>query len=71
MANIYLPVGSVTGTATAVANALAEALNAAGHSALVDANASVAALNAQSWDAVLVVTSTTGQGDIPANVRPF
>jgi flavodoxin len=71
MANIYLPVGSVTGTATAVANVLAETLNAAGHNALVDANASVAVLNAQSWDAVLVVTSTTGQGDIPANLLPF
>ncbi len=71
MANIYLPVGSVTGTAIAVANALTEALIVAGHEVLLDINASVATLNSQPWDAVLVVTSTTGQGDIPANLLPF
>jgi MioC protein len=71
MADVYIPVGSVSGTATAVAVACANALEAAGHKATVDQAASVAALNSGSWDAVLVVTSTTGRGDIPTNLAHF
>lgn len=71
MALIYIPVGTVSGTAKAVAAACAKELTHAGHEAVVDETASVNALNSQGWDAVLVVTSTTGQGDIPSNIAPF
>lgn len=71
MAEVYIPVGSVSGTATAVAIACAKALEDAGHKATIDQAASVAALNAGNWDAMLVVTSTTGQGDIPTNLTHF
>ena len=71
MAKVYLAVGSVTGTATAVAEALRQALEAAGHSAVVDTNASVAAMNDSECDAILVCTATTGRGNLPANIAPF
>lgn len=71
MAKVYIPVGSVSGTAIAVAKACAKALEEAGHEVTVDQAASVEALNAGEWDAILVVTSTTGQGDIPTNLAHF
>ena len=71
MAKIYIPVGTVSGTAKAVAEACARQLTSEGHDAVVDAAASVDALNGTAWDAVLIVTSTTGRGDIPSNLVPF
>jgi len=71
MAKVYIPVGSVSGTATAVAEACADALRAAGHEAQTDSAASIEALNSGAWDAVLIVTSTTGRGDLPSNLAPF
>ena len=71
MARVYIPVGTVSGTAKAVAEACAAALRAEGHQAQVDTEASIDALNSGDWDAVLVVTATTGRGDIPSNLSPF
>ncbi len=71
MASIYLAVGSVTGTATAVAAALKKDIEAAGHTVVVDQQASLAALTAQGWDALLICTSTTGRGNVPQNLREF
>lgn len=71
MADVYIPVGSVSGTAIAVAEACARALEVSGHRAVVDQTPTVAALNSGAWDAVLIVTSTTGQGDIPTNLAHF
>jgi len=71
MANVYIPVGTVSGTAKAVADACSEALSAAGHKSVVDTEASVETLNSGGWDAILVVTATTGQGDIPTNLARF
>ena len=71
MAHIYLAAGSVTGTATAVAQAAAERLQAVGHTVTLDNTPSVAALNAANADAVLICTSTTGQGDLPSAIAPF
>jgi flavodoxin len=71
MANIYLAVGSVTGTANAVAATLKKDIEAAGHTVVVDQQASLVALNAQEWDALLVCTSTTGRGNVPQNLREF
>ncbi|HBS43140.1 MAG TPA: flavodoxin [Oceanospirillales bacterium] len=71
MANIYLAVGTVTCTASAVARSCADLLRNAGHDVTVDEQASVAALNAAQADAVLIVTATTGKGDIPNNLLNF
>lgn len=71
MAKVYIPVGTVSGTAKAVADACAVALRAEGHEPCVDAEASVDALNSGDWDAVLVVTATTGRGDVPSNLTHF
>lgn len=71
MAQVYLAVGSVTGTATAVAQVLAAKLRDSGHDVTLDNNPSVAAMQASRFDALLVCTSTTGQGDLPANIAPF
>ena len=54
-----------------MAEACAAALQAEGHQAQVDTEASIDALNSGDWDAVLVVTATTGRGDIPSNLSPF
>ncbi|ASP40749.1 flavodoxin [Bacterioplanes sanyensis] len=71
MKTIYIPVGTVTGTAQAVADQVASALTEQGHQVVVDAAPSIAHLNVQAFDAILVVTATTGQGDIPDNLLPF
>lgn len=71
MATIYLAVGSVTSTATAVAKACETYLIQLGHQVQLDTSASVAALNQLQPDAILICTSTTGAGDLPANILPF
>lgn len=71
MASIYLVVGSVTGTAQSVAEVLTANIEAAGHSVLLDNQASLATLNSHAWDAVLICTSSTGRGDIPQNLAGF
>lgn len=71
MANIYLGVGSVTGTAKAVAEVLRQQIEKAGHSVVVDDNATLAALNSQPWDGIVVCTSSTGKGQIPRNLVSF
>ncbi|WP_430461612.1 flavodoxin domain-containing protein [Thalassolituus sp. LLYu03] len=71
MALVYIAVGSVTGTASAVAQALAARLTEAGHQSVMDGQPSVEALNASQADAVLICTSTTGRGDLPANIAQF
>lgn len=71
MANIYIAVGSVTGTATAVAQAVGHYFTEQGHVAQVDEHASINSLTGTNWDGILVVTATTGQGDIPTNLLPF
>lgn len=71
MAKIYLAVGSVTKTAASVADKVAGYLTDQGHQAVTDSAASVDRLNSGDWDAILIITSTTGQGDIPSNLVPF
>jgi len=71
MSVIYLAVGSVTGTALIVAKAVQQQLEQAGHRVVLDDKPSVSALNASQYDAVLICTSTTGRGDLPAAIAPF
>lgn len=71
MANIYVAVGSVTKTASSVATRVGDYFSDQGHRAVIDNAASVDRLTGTDWDAVLIVTSTTGQGDIPSNLVPF
>ncbi|UXD86595.1 flavodoxin domain-containing protein [Thalassolituus hydrocarboniclasticus] len=71
MSVIYLAVGSVTGTALIVAKAVKQQLEQAGHQVVLDEKPSVSALNASQCDAVLICTSTTGRGDLPAAIAPF
>lgn len=71
MSTIFLVTGTVTNTATAVAMACADYLRGAGHEVVLNEQASVASMNAAGPDAVLIVTSTTGHGDIPNNLLPF
>ncbi len=71
MAKIYIAVGSETGTAGSVALALKAALISKGHSAEADEFASLETLQTGKWDALIVCTATTGQGDLPDSILPF
>lgn len=71
MSNIYLAVGSVTGTAIAVAMEVAAKLESLGHQVALDKTPTFAALESSQADAVLICTATTGSGDLPANIAPF
>lgn len=71
MSVIYLAVGSVTGTAAAVAGSVRQRLEQAGHTVHLDRNPSLQALESSCCDAILICTSTTGRGDLPASIAPF
>ena len=71
MAKIGIFVGSVYGGAEDVAHAVADYLNGEGHEATVfDIPTSEEFLQYQQ-DIALVITSTTGQGEIPENALPM
>lgn len=69
MADIQLLVGSVYGGAVEVAEVLKDIAERAGRSARLHEMASVQALDGRS--ALLVVTSTTGSGELPDNLQPL
>ncbi|MBZ9612850.1 flavodoxin [Rheinheimera maricola] len=71
MAKIAVIVGSVYGAAQYVAEEALPLLSTQGHEVTLFEEAkldTVLAFNADSW---LIITSTTGQGDIPDNLLPF
>jgi len=70
MTAIRILTGSVYGGALMTAKAISEALQAEGHSVTVLENPSLDDITGND-DALLVCTSTTGQGEIPANLLPF
>ncbi len=69
MANISIVMGSVYGSAQFVAEEIELELNNAGHQAKLLTPPSLE--EADSADVLIVVTSTTGSGDIPENLMPF
>ena len=71
MAKIHLVTGSTLGAAEYVAEHIAEKLSDAGHQTQLHNPASVAALELEPEEIVLVVTSTHGAGEIPDNLQPF
>jgi len=63
--------GSVYGTAEEVARHAAGILKAAGHDAWHNPRASLTDVQAFGAEAFLVVTSTTGMGELPDNLQPL
>lgn len=71
MAKIALIVGSVYGGAQYVAEQAAALLSESGHQAMLFDEPKLADVMAAEANAWLVITSTTGQGDVPDNLLPF
>lgn len=68
MAKIQLLVGSVTGTALQTAMAVAHVLDHLGHDVMVNTNPEPSDLLKDKDEALLVCCSTTGRGELPANL---
>lgn len=68
MSKITVVYGSVRGNAKAVAEASTQLLNTLGYEAELIENPTAELLQAPDMDALLICTSTTGQGDIPQNL---
>lgn len=71
MAIIKVVFGSVNGNAQQLAEDAVEQLKAAGHQAELLRHPEVAQLAGDCSEVLLVITSTTGQGDIPPNLLPL
>ncbi|MEY8248763.1 MAG: flavodoxin domain-containing protein [Bermanella sp.] len=71
MANINILVGSVTGKALSAGSAIQEVFNGQGHHAQLFANAAIEQVTDEAVDVLLIVTSSTGQGDLPASLVPL
>ena len=61
--------GSVYGTAEDIARQVKSRLTAAGHEVWHQPNADLASLEAFAPEALLAITSTTGMGELPANLE--
>ncbi|MBU2953218.1 flavodoxin [Marinobacter sp. F3R08] len=70
MTSIRILVGSVYGGALLTARAIKEALEHEGHRVTVLENPELDDITSNN-DPLLVCTSTTGQGELPANLLPF
>lgn len=70
MAAIQILVGSVYGGALLTARAIRETLESEGHRITVLENPVLDEMTGNT-DALLVCTSTTGQGEVPPNLLPF
>ncbi|WP_446471462.1 flavodoxin [Xenorhabdus stockiae] len=71
MAKIGIFVGTVYGNALAVAEEAQQILEQQGHEAEVFEEATLEQWQEYLQQVVLVVTSTTGQGDLPDNIQPL
>src|SRR5580765_6022178 len=70
MAEILILVGTESGNAQMVADALKPVLNGAGHAVDISDKAATAA-DLEAHDVLLVVCATHGSGDIPTNILPL
>ncbi|MDK9556329.1 flavodoxin [Marinobacter sp. M216] len=70
MTSMRILVGSVYGGALLTARAIKESLEAEGHRVTVLEHPVLEDITGNE-DALLVCTSTTGQGEVPANLLPF
>ena len=70
MATILILVGTESGNAQMVADALKPVLDAAGHAVDVSDKAATTA-DLRAHDVLLVVCATHGSGDIPTNILPL
>jgi flavodoxin len=70
MASIRILVGSVYGGALMTARELKERLESEGHALIISERPELSDIT-DNDDPVLICTSTTGQGEVPANLLPF
>ncbi len=70
MANILILIGTESGNAQMVADALQPVLQSAGHAVDVSDKAATAS-DLAAHDVLLVVCATHGSGDIPTNILPL
>ena len=70
MADFYIVVGTVTGTALDVATSVSDSLRAAGHTAALNDNYQVGDIDrhTDTNTVLLLCTSNTGMGDLPDNI---
>jgi MioC protein len=71
MANILIIAGSVYGGAQYVAEQVQELLEGKGHQVSLTESPSIDDVKSASNDTLLMITSTTGQGDLPDNLVSF
>ena len=71
MAKIQILVGSVNGTALQTAMAVAHVLNHQGHQVRVNDEPRPQDVTQGQDEALLVCCSTTGEGELPANIYPL
>jgi flavodoxin len=71
MANILIITGSVYGGAQFVAEQIQELLQGQGHQVEVDEDPNIAVVQSSDNDTILLITSTTGSGDLPDNIITF
>ena len=71
MANIHIIAGSVMGTAFEVADAIAHFLRTAPRAHTITLNKGYTGEPLNPHHVLLVCTSNTGVGDLPANIAPF
>ena len=69
MAQIAIIMGSVYGAAQQLAEVINKELHDAGHTTIYNDSALVS--DVHDVDACLIITSTTGQGDLPSNLEAF
>lgn len=71
MADIQIITGTVMGTALEVAEAVAATLTEMNHHCRINARFKAGQLADVPGEVLLICTSNTGMGDLPANIAPF
>lgn len=71
MAKIHIIVGTVTGTALEVAEAIAATLAERHHCCRINTQFQPGQLTDKTDEVLLLCTSNTGMGDLPANIAPL